>query len=253
MSTCVYEHPLRRIILSWERDDDGVPVLTAYNDEPITSAPPAEVDIRIVHGSNIHVHRFPADEYSEERQASELTSFLPEVAESDFVVHAIPSVATSYNSKWITLLGLPKTDETQQVSDIEADMRAISLDGTALVLGRRGDHWWVGAVDDGGTPLHLERIQHPEKQPLPMFLHETVNDLLSTTNLKSRRLVIFGDQVTPDVLKDLSKQLAGRVEGIERLNPFHHVRSTLDEQTARGLLRRSHLLGAMVGAINIVS
>ena len=51
------------------------------------------------------------------------------------------------------------------------------------------------------------------------------------------------------MLKDLTKNLAGRVEGIERLNPFHHVRSRLDGDTAKGLLRRSHLLGAIVGAI----
>ena len=124
MSTLVYDHPLRRIIVTWEKDNDGVAILTGYRDESITVEDKSKPDLRIVHGSNVHVHRFPADEYSEERQKVELTNFLPEAADTSFIVHVIPSVATSFNSQWITLLGLPKVDAVNQVADIEADMSA---------------------------------------------------------------------------------------------------------------------------------
>ena len=177
MSTCVYEHPLRRIIVSWEHDDDGVAVLTDYSDAPPSSDAPKNIDIRVVHSSSMAVHRYPTDEPSAERQTAELENFLPEASEDAYMIHAIPSVATNYNSKWVTLLGLPKTDDVTQVSDIEADMRAIALDGSALLLGRRGDLWWCGAVGDDGQALHLESVPHPAKQPLGLFLHEQVNEL----------------------------------------------------------------------------
>ena len=249
MPTCVYQHPLRTISLEWETGEDDVPILIGYSEsDPSTDVSGAEVVIR--HTSAVKKHRYPADSDESGRRSFELAKFLPEVDVDRYSIRSILSVATSFGSKWVTLLATIKSTSDQVVTtDIESDMRAIALNGTAFFIGRRGDEWWVGAVDDDGNTLHLECIPHSEKQPVAMFVHDAIGELMGTTNLRPRRLVLFGDHVTPTLLRDIAKGLGGRVPAVERLNPFAHVRSTLDAKTASSLLKRAHLLGCVVGVM----
>lgn len=247
MAHGAYLHPLRTIEMAWEWDDDGIPVLTGYRDRPPSD--PVEVnDMTIIHSDAILSHRYPDEARSPIRAQEEREAFLPEIDSTTHDVVSIHARGLQFDRPWTTLLAYP-SGTTFQVSDIQADLAGMKLDGPTLFLGRRGSTWWIGT--QGDALVALDRQPHPETTSLSMFLHEVLDELLSIDNLPSRTLTLFGDQISLDILKDLTNFFRGRIDGVERFNPFHNMRADLEEAAANAVLKRSHLLGCFVGAIHL--
>ena len=246
MPSCTYLHPLRTIRVEWEVEDDGVPLLTSYAD----AAPGADTelesaDVKIVHSDSVVLHRYPDDERDQSRVKFELESFLPELLTDEYQVKVMNCTGTSFDHQWTALLAIPNNT----ISDIECDLKAIALDGSGLFIGRRGQWWWSGAVNADGSNIHLDRFKHPESDAVEVKILEAIDEASNASGSAVRRLIIFGDFVTPATLKKIGAMTQGRFDSIDRLNPFHHVRSGLDRKYAKGLLRRAHLLGSFVGVI----
>ena len=247
MAHGAYLHPLRTIEMAWEWDDDGIPVLTGYRDQP-PSDPVEAGDMTIIHSDAILSHRYPDEARSPIRAQEEREAFLPEADPTSHDVVPIHARGFQFDRPWTTLLAYASRTAFQ-VCDIQADLAAMKLDGPTLLLGRRGGTWWIGA--QGDELVALDRQPHPENTSLSVFLHEVLDELLSTDNLPSRTLTLFGDQISLDILKDLTNFFRGRIDGVERFNPFHHMRADLEEAAANAVLKRAHLLGCFVGAIHL--
>ena len=245
MPTCVYLHPLRTIVVGWEADDDGVPTITSYADHGPGEYAPQSGETIIVHSDNVLTHRFPDDEGSSERQSFEVQSFMPEVDTSAWHIRQIRCSGLVYDHQWSTVLAYVDGD----VSDIECDMKAISLDGDTLFLGRRGRWWWFGSVRRDGTVHHLDRFAHVSDGELGNTIRECIDETISISGSTVRRLIMFGDVVTPAQLKDLAIMTQGRFDLVDRSNPFRHVRAAISPEQQQGLLRRAHLLGTVVGVM----
>jgi hypothetical protein len=244
MPTCVYRHPLRTIAVTWEVEEDGIPVLTDYADaNPSVGLKDVHADVLMVHTDDVITHRYPDAGFDAERESFEVDAFLPEVDVATSRLVALPCRGQLYDSTWSIVLSCPEGS----ITDIECDMKAIALDGEALFVGRRGLWWWCGGVDRTGQLIHLERQAHPNDEALMDHLTSMIDTAVMAGC--GRRLVLFGDIVTPTLMKDVARGTQGRFDVVERSNPFRHVRATLAREHQQNLLRRSHLLGAFVGAV----
>lgn len=243
MHTVVYQHPLRTIWLTWELDSDSIPLITDYGDQEPDSPLPTG-DTLILHSDHVHSHHFPGSGADQRRTKSEIVTFLPEIQLQSAHVRILPSSGYVFDVQWNTVLAWEKRDTTSPViSDIEADLAVLqSLDPT-LFIGRRGSTWWFGAIDN--QLLYLDRQPHPSTD-LDHFLHENIDGLLSGIDVPIKKLTVFGDSVHPEMLKQLTAAFAGRLDAVERSNPFQLVRASLDDATASNIIRRAHLIGCMV-------
>ena len=233
--------------MDWEWDDDGVPVLTGYEDHP-PATKEESADLVIVHADNVLSHRFPDSNGSPTRAAEEREAFLAEADPATYRVSTLSTTGRQFDQSWTTLLATPNNDGIQ-VTDIEADLTGLAMDGPSLFLGRRGSSWWIGA--QGSELVVLDRHPHPETTSVSVFLHEILDELLSIDGLPSRTLTLFGDQISLDILKDLTSFFRGRIDGVERFNPFRHMRAELEPDVGNLILKRAHLLGCFVGAISL--
>ncbi len=246
MAHGAYLHPLRTIEIAWERDSDGIAVVTGYRDQPPGDvADPGAFLIR--HSDQVASHRFPVTAASDDRLLAECQAFLPEHDPNRDRLTPLRTTGRSFGRPWTTALSYTAVSDQLVCSDLEADLAGMALNGPTLFLGRRGASWWIGAQDT--TLLALDRLPHPDQTPLVMFLQEALDDLLAVEGLTTRTLTVFGDQLTPDLLKQITAIGRGRLDGVERFNPFRHVRSSVNDAAAASLLKRAHLLGCLVGAM----
>lgn len=242
MHTVVYDHPLRTVWLTWELDTDGIPTIVDYGDQaPGGDLPPA--DTLILHSDQVHSHHFPGSSTDDARTTAEILTFLPEIPLENCTVRILPSIGEVFDAEWNTILAWEERPSPSQVfSDIEADLMLLQSQEPTIFAGRRGSTWWFGVTEN--RLIYLDRQPHPHTD-VDHFLHEQIDNLLVSVDLPVRKATLFGDTVSPDMLRKLTKQLSGRLDSIERVSPFQHVRSALDNDTSANILRRAHLIGCM--------
>lgn len=241
--------------MTWESSDD-VPVLSDYtHSAPLTDGAFPDADITILHSNDLVFHRFPGHVTNPAEIEDECRAWLPEI-EGSPIRRVIHPTADSYGAKWTSIIAVhPKHRSIENVRrskylfDIETDIVALGREGRTLFVGRRGDWLWVGATNDDGTLAYFDRLPLSDDKAFADQCVQAIEEMLSTANVPTGQLLVFGDIVDKPLLLALSERLGSKLDPIQRFNPFHRVRSTLSQDQATDVLRRAHLLGTIVGAM----
>lgn len=280
--TTVYLHPYRTVLLRWAIEADG-PVCIGSTEMgavfPATDQPSTLADVLqelrddgdvidvVVHSSQTRFHRYPVedDEPAEIRRTFELQTCFPDLqAGADLVldVHLPgPVLSTSWHGVFVVPSSIVRFSAdiapgrqltVCTLSDAAAFQRYVREDESpapSALIGKRGQTWWTIVVDDRGTLRHIGRTTSDHRMDPSVEIRDMLLDLHATMDIRVENLVLFGDSLTKDVLDDTRSATTSLVQSVTRFVPFRLVRADIDDETARSLTKRAHILGPCLGVV----
>jgi hypothetical protein len=239
--------------MQWTVEHGVIRLIGYAEDDALTVSEPSQADVLIVASDHVVSHAYPVEADDAERRLFELEQFLAEVDRDTDHLTIVPSTGRMYGGAWSTILSIPNSSHLSALlfSDIEATLAALLLDPFSVAIGRCGTSWWLAEAGQSEGVHQLIRVPVDEQRAAPHDLQDQLMEFLASADVQADRLVVFGDQVSPSLLAMLSQDLGARFTSIERLQPFHHVRASLDADAGGRVLARAHVLGCMVGAIHV--
>lgn len=255
MPTCTYLHPLRTIRMTWEVSNE-ISTITGYEHlPPSTDEDAGGSDITVIHSDDVVFHRFPGHITKQSEIEAECAAWVPEIITSPILRVLHPTMEQD-GTQWTAILGVDPSRRmienirrSKYLIDIETDIVGIGREGRVVFIGRRGDWIWFGCTNDDGSLGFLDRAVIQDDISVAEQCRQHLEELFGLTELPQVPLIVFGDAVDPALLRELSTALIGKVDPVQRFNPFRFVRSALDTTSATDVLRRAHLLGTIVGAM----
>lgn len=248
MPICEYQHPLRTIQFGYELEGDVIR-LTSYKEEDAVTVPTnSDADVVVIHGANIVHHSYPVLTDNNERRSFELREFLQDFDINRDRIVVIPSGGTRDGTAWSTILGIIRAPYNT-VTDLECLLAVSSIADPAVYIGFTGKAWCLTETTDG--------IRHLSYRAASTDADETtdaialVQSVLEDYAFEARRLVVYGDAVTPELLKELQKHYGSIFDSVERFQPFRLIRSSVPADVGTRILSRAHILGCAVGAMLI--
>lgn len=280
--TTVYLHPYRTVLLRWAIEADGpvcigsteMGAVFPASDEPSTLADVVQelreegdvIDI-VVHSSQARFHRYPVedDEPPEIRRTFELQTCFPDLQSGHDLVLDVSLPGPVLSSSWHGVFVIPtsivrfSTDIAPgrqptvcTLADAVAFQRYVhdsQSPAPSALIGKRGQTWWTIVVDGDGVLRHIGRTASDQRLDPSVEIRDMLLDLHATMDVRVDNLVLFGDSLTKDVLDDTRTATTNLVQSVSRFVPFRLVRADIDEETARSLTRRAHILGPCLGVV----
>lgn len=280
--TTVYLHPYRTVLLRWAIEADG-PVCIGSTEmgavSPATDQPSILADVLqelrddgdvidvVVHSSHTRFHRYPVedDEPPEIRRTFELQTCFPDLQSGHDLVLDVHLPGPVLSSSWHGVFVVPspivkfcndiasgRQPTVCTLADASALQRYV-LDSASpapsAMIGKRGQTWWTIVVDHLGALRHIGRTTSDQRLDPSVEIRDMLLDLHATMDLRAEHLVLFGDSLTKDVLDDTTTATASLVQSVTRFVPFRLVRADIDDDTARSLTKRAHILGPCLGVV----
>lgn len=248
MPICEFQHPFKTVRFGYDATDKIVTLRSYEEVNTDNNVNTAEATTIVVANSNIVHHAYPVVNDNQERREFELLQFISELApETDRIV-AIPSHRDQDNTYWSTLIGIANAP-LQAVTELECVLAVASLDQPATYLGCSETMIWLSGVRQ--TVQHLEASHRTNG----LTVYDDIIRLIGEVNdnsgseFEGRRLVLYGDRITPELLTMLRQNLVQHFDVVERFQPFRLVKSNLSAEIGKRILSRSHILGCLVGAM----
>jgi hypothetical protein len=241
--------------MTWEVSNE-IPTITGYEHlPPSTETGAGSSDITIIHSDDVVFHRFPGQITKQNEIEAECAAWVPEIITSPILRVLHPSMEHD-GTQWTAVLAvdpgqrqIENIRRSKYLIDIETDIVGIGREGRVAFIGRRGMWLWYGCTNEDGSLGMLDRAVIQDDAPVADQCRQHLEELFANTDLPTLPLIVFGDAVDPSLLRELSTSLIGKVDPVQRFNPFRFVRSSLDTTSATDVLRRAHLLGTIVGAM----
>lgn len=246
MPYCDFLHPLRSIRVGWETCDGEISLIEYTEREPDLLSPDEQTAVVITPAADLVVHRFPTIRRTAHRYVFEAEQFFTDAERSAMNLFSIKGADTSASRQWDVIMGYSSRGLTNPVNEIVAACMATVPDGDCFVCGVFPDRIVValqqGSITDIRSVSWRNRSVGEElRATLTLMAHDHL--------VSSLPLVLFGDALSRQTLNILMDQKPAVAGEIKRLQPFRHISSTLDDDSNRRILSRTHILGCIVGAI----
>ena len=248
MPICEYQNPLRTVRFGYELEQDVIRLISYTEDDAVTAPKDSDADVVVIHGANIIHHSYPVFTDNGERRTFELNEFLQELEVNRDRVVVIPSGDSSEGTAWSTILGIIRAP-ANVLTDVECLLAVSRIDSPAVYIGFTGKAWWLSESTDSIRQLSCLAASTATDETDDAVA--IVQNVLEDYSFEARRLVVYGDAVTPGLLKELQKRFLSSFDIVERFQPFRFIRSNVPMDVGQRILSRAHILGCAVGAMLI--